>query len=85
MRMCSEEFKKLSEKKKKHLSQRHADLLEDYNDLMTKYKLRHPDLKEGKSKVASKPKMTSPLAFYWADRCKEIEKAGKNLKNFIVL
>lgn len=77
MRKCSEEFKALSEKKKHKLSTRHKALLEDYNDRMAKYRLQHPDLQQGGSKNRSRPKMTTPLAFYWAERNKELGRSGK--------
>ncbi|XP_063707849.1 nucleolar transcription factor 1-A-like [Culicoides brevitarsis] len=73
MKKCSEEFKNLSEKKKNKLMARHAALLEDYNDRMAKYQLKHPDLKKSSAKKASK--MSTPLAFYWADRSKELGKS----------
>lgn len=76
MKKCSEEFKNLSEKKKQKLEARHAALMEEYNDQMSKYQLRHPELqKGGKKKSQNKGKMTSPFSFYWAERSKSLGKA----------
>uniref|UniRef100_A0A336LQX8 CSON001500 protein n=1 Tax=Culicoides sonorensis TaxID=179676 RepID=A0A336LQX8_CULSO len=74
MGKCSEEFKSLSEKKRQKLENRYAAALEEYNEQMSKFQLRHPDLHKPDKKSRGTPKMTSPFAYYWAERSKELEK-----------
>lgn len=73
----------MSEKKKHKLSLRHDALLQDYKDKMSKYKLKHPDLKQGASKSRSGLKMTTPLAFYYAERSKQSGQSGRTCLIFL--
>lgn len=47
------------------------------------FKLRHPDLQQGASKSGGKPKLTSPFAFYWTERSKQLARSGKFVFGFV--
>lgn len=79
MKKISENFRNLSEKKIAKYQRKRDEQIEAYNLELKQFKQRHPDVVFKKSKKEADK--TSPLAFYWEDRSKELGKTGKNKKS----